>query len=156
MRVCLLKKILPFALTLIVGVSLGSLLKHRHHQVRRCESSESYGTLGGVYEDGRVFVSPAPHTYALEHVSRGVIVLSKPEPLYTDEARRHGTAGEVRLKVLMTEAGKISEIEPLMTLPDGLTERAIEAARRIEFIPAEQNGVPISEVVNISYRFDVK
>jgi TonB family protein len=147
------KTILPFALTLLVGVSLASLLKHRHHSMHHARAALAYG---GVYEDGRVFVSPAPNTYALEQVTRKAVILAKPEPLYTDEARRHGTAGMVRLRVLLNAAGEVTRIEPLTYLPDGLTESAVEAARRIEFIPAQQDGQPVSQAVTIDYRFDIK
>jgi TonB family protein len=150
MRFC--KRILPFMLTLLVGVSLASLLKHNYPARRPCMAA----TYGGVYEGNRVMVSPAPNAYSLEHVSRGAVILAKPEPLYTDEARRHGVAGVVRLRVLMAASGEVTKIEPLMFLPDGLTESAVEAARRIEFVPAAQNGQPISQYGTIDYRFDLQ
>jgi TonB family protein len=139
---------LPFLLTLLVGVALGSLLKHgrRHHDAHPC--------YGGVYQGDIVMTSPAP--VASQGESRGAILLAKPDPLYTDEARRHGTAGEVRLRVLMSPSGEVTEIEPLTTLPDGLTGSAVEAARRIEFVPAQEHGQPIAQYVVISYRFDIR
>jgi TonB family protein len=150
MRAHLLRRVLPFVLTLLVGVALGSLLKHgrRHHDAHPC--------YGGVYQGGEVMTAPAPGVGVLQKVSSAAVILDKPDPLYTDEARRHGTAGEVRLCVLMSASGQVTEIEPLMTLPDGLTESAVEAARRIEFVPAQEHGQPIAQYVVISYRFDVQ
>jgi TonB family protein len=148
-----LKRALPFLLTLIVGVSLGGLLKHRHHRMRPCQEAESYG---GVYEGGKVFIAPAPNSATLADVARTAVILSKPEPLYTDEARRHGTAGEVRLRMLLSASGQVTGIEPLTALPDGLTESAVEAARQIKFTPAEQDGQPVSQFVTVAYRFDIQ
>jgi outer membrane biosynthesis protein TonB len=40
-------------------------------------------------------------------------------------------------------------------LPDGLTEKAIEAARRISFTPAEKDGRKVSQYVTIEYNFNI-
>jgi hypothetical protein len=40
-------------------------------------------------------------------------------------------------------------------LPDGLTERATEAARQIIFTPAMNNGTAVSQRVQISYDFEL-
>ncbi|MFL6227726.1 MAG: energy transducer TonB [Pyrinomonadaceae bacterium] len=147
-----LKRALPFLLTLIVGLSLGGLFKHRRHY-RHSDVGVAYG---GVYDGGKVFIAPAPNSAALADVTRKAVILAKPEPLYTDEARRRGTAGEVRLRLLLSASGEVRQIEPLTTLPDGLTESAVEAAQRIEFIPAEQDGQRVSQFVTVDYRFDIR
>jgi outer membrane biosynthesis protein TonB len=36
-----------------------------------------------------------------------------------------------------------------------LTEKAIEAAKRIQFIPAEKDGHKVSQYVVISYNFNI-
>jgi TonB family protein len=149
----LLKKVLPFALTLFVGALAAGALRHRGHFPRHSCAAFEYG---GAYEGGKVFVAPAPNRASLVDVTRRAVIVSKPDPLYTDEARHHGTTGEVRLRVLLDSSGSVARIEPLMTLPDGLTESATEAARRIEFIPAEKDGRPVSQFATVSYRFDVQ
>jgi hypothetical protein len=51
--------------------------------------------------------------------------------------------------------GKIKYILPLVGLPHGLTEEAIIAAKRIEFIPAMRNGQPVPYAVQIEYNFNL-
>jgi TonB family protein len=100
--------------------------------------------------------SPAPGSGALRAVTRKAVISSKPAPLYTAEAHEHGVAGTVRLTMLLDASGEVREIRPVMTLPDGLTEAAVEAAQRIEFVPAELDGRPVSQYVTVDYRFDVR
>ncbi|MBA3323229.1 MAG: energy transducer TonB, partial [Pyrinomonadaceae bacterium] len=38
---------------------------------------------------------------------------------------------------------------------DGLTEKAIEAARRITFTPAEKDGRPVSQYITLVYNFNI-
>ncbi|HEV7903882.1 MAG TPA: TonB family protein, partial [Pyrinomonadaceae bacterium] len=92
-------------------------------------------------------------TFNQREVTRKANITSKPEPLYTAEARRNQTSGTVRLRLILGASGSVSGITPLSRLPDGLTEKAIEAARRIAFIPAEKDGRKVSQYVTIEYNF---
>ena len=40
-------------------------------------------------------------------------------------------------------------------LPGGLTEKAMEAARQIKFIPAMKDGKPVSMWMNFEYKFSL-
>jgi len=40
-------------------------------------------------------------------------------------------------------------------LTDGLTLKAVQAARQIRFIPATVNGQPVSQWVQIEYNFNL-
>ncbi|HJR07389.1 MAG TPA: energy transducer TonB, partial [Pyrinomonadaceae bacterium] len=77
------------------------------------------------------------------------------EPLYTEEARKNQVTGTVRLRLILGASGSVSGITPLTRLPDGLTEKAIEAARRIAFTPAEKDGRKVSQYVTIEYNFNI-
>lgn len=68
-----------------------------------------------------------------------------------DTARQHLTQGSVKLAVELGADGKIGYIFPITTLKDGITEASIEAARKIEFEPAEKNGKAIPFVTFIVY-----
>jgi TonB family protein len=152
MRTHLVKKVLPFALTLFIGATLAGALRHGRHHARHAHGED----YGGVYEGGKVFIAPAPGVASLVEVTRKAVIIAKPEPLYTEEARRHETTGEVRLRMLLSASGEVTRIEPLNALPDGLTESAVEAARRIAFLPALKDGQPVSQFVTVDYRFDIK
>jgi TonB family protein len=82
-----------------------------------------------------------------------VRLLKKPEPSYTDEARANKIAGTVILKVVFTSKGTVENIRVVRSLPDGLTERAIEAAKKIKFVPATKDGHPVSMWIQLEYNF---
>ena len=82
-------------------------------------------------------------------------ILSKPDPRYTEEARRNDVKGTVLLHVMFAETGNITQISVVRGLPHGLTERSIAAARQIVFEPAELNGRKVSYPLAIVYTFEL-
>lgn len=90
-------------------------------------------------------------------VRRGddLLILSKPKASYTDAARANDVEGSVRLKVTLLASGEVGSIKPVTTLPYGLTEQAIAAARQIKFEPKKLDGIPVSTTVTIDYSFDI-
>lgn len=82
-------------------------------------------------------------------------LLFKPEPQYTEEARRNQTTGTVMLRVVFTSSGEVDQIRAVRTLPFGLTERAIAAARQIKFVPAMEGGQPVSVQMQLEYNFNL-
>ena len=81
--------------------------------------------------------------------------VDKPRAVYTEVAKRNGVQGSVKLKVTFLASGEIGEIVPVTFLPDGLTEQAVTAAKRIRFRPKRVNGVPTTVVRFIEYNFSV-
>ncbi|MDT5269690.1 MAG: hypothetical protein QOH49_1876 [Acidobacteriota bacterium] len=86
---------------------------------------------------------------------RRAIVVYKPEPGYTEEARRKGVSGKVILRAALSPDGSVTDIEPIKWLPNGLTERAIRTARRMRFFPARKGGQPVSQFITLEYNFNV-
>lgn len=82
-------------------------------------------------------------------------VISKPEPKYTEEARRNQIVGTVILRAVFTANGKVNHILVIKSLPSGLTQKSVEAARRIKFIPAMLNGRPVSMFLQLEYNFNL-
>lgn len=80
-------------------------------------------------------------------------LLSKPEPTYTASARMSGVTGTVVLRAVFTADGSVDHILVLRSLPYGLTEMSIAAARRIKFVPAMKNGKPVSMFMQLEYSF---
>jgi TonB family protein len=103
------------------------------------------GCLGN--ENNRIF--------AIRDVTVRARVLSKPEPHYTEEARRNQVTGTVSLRVVFSRTGEVINIRAINTLPMGLTERAIAAARQIRFVPAMRNGQPVSVHMQLEYNFNL-
>ena len=82
-------------------------------------------------------------------------VLSKPEPQYTEEARRNQISGTVVLSVVFSRTGQVTNIRAVQTLCCGLTEKAIAAARMIRFAPASKDGVAVSTRMQLEYNFNL-
>ena len=94
-------------------------------------------------------------TFSAKEVTRKAQITSRPEPLYTEEARKNQITGSVSLRMVLNANGSVSNIAPLSRLPDGLTEKAIAAARQIKFSPAEKDGRKVSQYVTIQYNFNI-
>lgn len=107
------------------------------------------GTLARILEDE---AQPGSILSSKEVDSRAVII-TKPKPGYTRDARRIGVQGYVILKVVLSSNGKIDHVRVVRGLPGGLTENAIKAACKIEFRPALKAGQPVSQWINVEYVF---
>lgn len=94
-------------------------------------------------------------TYTGREVEQRARLLSKPEPQYTEEARTNQISGTVTLRVVFSSVGDVVQIRALRTLPFGLTERAIAAARQIKFIPAVKGGHAVSVHMQLEYNFNL-
>jgi TonB family protein len=82
-------------------------------------------------------------------------VISKPEPQYTEEARKNQVVGTVILRAVFTADGSVKHILVIKALPNGLTEKSVQAAQRIKFVPAMLNGRPVSMFVQLEYSFNL-
>jgi TonB family protein len=88
-------------------------------------------------------------------VGQKAVVTKKPEPKYTKEAKQLRITGTVVLRCVFRASGKITDIAVIQGLPNGLTERAIEAARKIKFKPAIKDGHPVSMWMQLEYNFNL-
>lgn len=88
-----------------------------------------------------------------KQVTRKPVVVSKPEPSYTDDARGAGITGTVVLRVVFASSGEVTNIHVVRGLSRGLTEQAIEAARHLTFIPAIKDGRSVSYWMELQYNF---
>jgi len=70
-------------------------------------------------------------------------IISKPNPIYTEEARKLRIEGEVLLDVVFESGGKVRVVRVVRGLGHGLDEAAAKAAEQIRFRPAQQNGQPV-------------
>ncbi|HZG51393.1 MAG TPA: energy transducer TonB [Pyrinomonadaceae bacterium] len=150
-----LKRALPFILTLLVGVVVGSGVKRAGHVAATDGTPQSCGM-----RQRQLTLMPPPPAFESEvltakDVTRKAVISYKPEPHYTYDARRHNVTGTVRLRLVLAADGAVREIVPLTTLPDGLTEQAVEAARDIEFTPAVKDGRAVSQYATVEYNFNI-
>jgi len=94
-------------------------------------------------------------TFRPSEVTQKARILSKPEPQYTEEARRNQISGTVVLKAVFSSSGQVTNIRAVSSLPYGLTEKAIAAARQIRFSPAQKDGRAVSQYIQIEYNFNL-
>ena len=93
--------------------------------------------------------------YSSNAVTSKARILSRPEPQYTEEARRNQVTGTVVLRAVFSASGAVTNIKAVKGLPDGLTEKAISAARQIKFVPAQKDGRAVSQYIQIEYNFNL-
>jgi periplasmic protein TonB len=91
--------------------------------------------------------------YSPKEVDVKAEITAKPDPGYTREARRVGVQGDVVLKLLLRDDGKLDRVRVVRRLPYGLTENAIRAACGVKFKPAIKAGQPVSQWVTVQYGF---
>lgn len=125
---------------------------------RKPDSIEVVDGPGLPYEDGEPAPSDDPPTQKLfigKAVDRKARLAMKPEPSYTEEARQKQITGTVVLKVVFSRNGSVTNIRTVSGLPYGLTEKAIDAARKMRFIPAIKDGKYVSMWMQLEYNFNL-
>jgi TonB family protein len=110
---------------------------------------------GGAPEGDNPNPDDPDRVYSLPQVTTRARVISKPEPQYTEEARRAQITGTVVLRVVFSRTGQVTNIRPVQSLSGGLTEKAIAAARQIRFVPATRNGQTVSMYMQLEYNFNL-
>jgi len=88
-----------------------------------------------------------------KEVDARAVIIAKPKPSYTREARRNGVQGFVTLKLLLSATGKITRLRVVKGLPAGLTENGMRAACKLEFKPALKDGHPVAQWLIAEYVF---
>lgn len=96
-----------------------------------------------------------PEVKAVERPERLVEIVSKPKPVYTDEARALRLEGEVVLEVLFAAIGRASVVRIVKGLGHGLDEAAVRAAEGIRFKPALREGRPVDHVATLRVVFQL-
>jgi len=111
------------------------------------------GTGGGIGDGNGKGIGGVPPP--VKKVTTAMVITSRPRPNYTDEARTNNVQGIVRLRVTFLASGQIGSVSPISTLPHGLTEQAIAAARNIRFEPMKVNGVAQTVTKQVEYTFSI-
>ena len=106
--------------------------------------------------EGQPFATPnCDEIAASRDVDRKVRLVMKPEPTYTELARQHRTTGTIVLKVIFSCNGSVRDINVLKELPHGLTDHAIDALKKLKYVPAVKNGKYVSMWMQLEYNFNL-
>lgn len=84
-----------------------------------------------------------------------LVVVSKPVPEYTSEAKQLRVQGDVVLRVTFTANGQVIVQGIVHGLGHGLDEEARRVAQQIRFRPATRNGQPVDMTTNIIITFQL-
>ena len=95
------------------------------------------------------------YVFSSREVTQKARILSRPEPAYTEVARKGQVSGVVRLRAVFKNTGEVTDIRVVEGLPMGLSEKAVEAARQIRFAPAMRGGKTVSQYINLEYNFNL-
>jgi TonB family protein len=82
-------------------------------------------------------------------------ILSKPTPIYTQEARNLRIEGEVLLEVVLQASGNLRVLRVVRGLGHGLDDNAVKAAEQIQFKPAMRDGQPSDSTVVLHIIFQL-
>ncbi|MGO9640219.1 MAG: energy transducer TonB [Candidatus Acidiferrales bacterium] len=99
--------------------------------------------------------TPKPKRAEAEADVQPVVILAKPNPVYTDEARKLGLEGEVLLDVVFPASGPLRVNRVIHGLGHGLDQAAIRAAEQIQFKPAISEGRPVDFPATVHIVFQI-
>jgi TonB family protein len=103
-------------------------------------------------------IAPAtPHAQRLDSgpPTTAVEITYKPNPVYTEEARRLKLEGEVLLEVNFGANGQLRVNQVIRGLGHGLDEAAVAAANKMRFKPALRNGQPLDSTAIVHVVFQL-
>lgn len=102
-------------------------------------SGSSGGSGGGIYRPGSGVSNPVP--------------IYRPEPQYSEEARKAKWQGAVTLSLVVDENGRAMDIKVTKPLGLGLDEQAIKAVSQWLFKPGMLNGRPVKVQAQVEVTF---
>lgn len=91
-----------------------------------------------------------------KEADRPVIILYSQPPRFSFEARRGISNARVKLKVLYSSSGKVSNVEVLEITSKLLEKEAVESAKKAVFIPAEKDGKLVSAYQTMEFSFGIE
>ncbi len=104
------------------------------------EAPPGYGRTGAVAVGGGV---TAP------------VAIFKPQPRYTEDARRAGVEGVVILETVVDEEGNVRNVKVLKGLPFGLDQSAIDTVKTWRYEPALRDGEPVAVYFTFTINFSI-
>ncbi|MGH9881677.1 MAG: hypothetical protein ACRD6N_09605 [Pyrinomonadaceae bacterium] len=84
-------------------------------------------------------------------VDKKLKILAKPEPAFSREDRRKYAREVIILTAVFCGSGEVMKIKVKSGLADDVDAKAIEAAKKIQFIPGEKDGKKVSQVLILEY-----
>lgn len=83
------------------------------------------------------------------------VIITRPRPRYTSEARKGNVAGSVRIRVTFLPNGAIGSVTPVSEFDEGLTGQAINVTRKMAFLPKKNNDRKLAITKVVVYNFSI-
>jgi TonB family protein len=116
----------------------------------------SHGTVARAsFGNSEFGNAPAHRVQPAEPAATPIVVLSKPLPAYTAEARELKIQGDVTLRVRFMASGQVQVLGVVNGLGHGLDQQAVRAAEQIRFRPATRGGRPVDQVSEVRITFQM-
>lgn len=122
------------------------------HHFSLKKNKSSYEVSENVQDEP---LNPGETIYVGKDVDTKPRLIKRPDPVYPEKARGEQITGTVVLKCVFAAGGTVTNIRVVAGLPGGLTERSIEAARRIKFVPATKDGKNVSMWMQLEYNYNL-
>ena len=165
----LLKKALPFTLTLVVGSALGGLFRPSPPAATMWTWADNVTpALGreGPFGHGRGHDHCRMRPRNLVAVTKPLVILFKPDAVLPREFHENRwSVDPIFVNVTFGADGKVQKVEPvsrsfinykpddLVNIADTVERAAERAARQIQFTPETINSVPVSVTREVEIRF---
>jgi TonB family protein len=96
----------------------------------------------------------SPNVYPIKGVGTPPHLISKTEPVYTEQARAAKYTGTTVLSVVIGTDGLAHDIRVVRGLGFGLNEHAIDAVRKWKFAPGikDDQPVPVAAMIEVNWR----
>ena len=93
---------------------------------------------------------PSPF-YSRSSVTQMALLKDQLQVTYTTDAAQNNVEGKIVLQLVVCSNGRVSDVRIDESLPFGLTERAIEAIRKVSFQPALLGTQPVSVITKQTF-----
>lgn len=97
--------------------------------------------------------APKKKAASAEGATDSVVILDKPRPAYTQEARNLKIEGDVVVEVVFLASGQVQVNRVVSGLGHGLDESAVRAAQQIKFRPAKREGQAVDFPARVRIEF---
>jgi len=139
----------------IASADFGNGIATGGHGDGRSSGRGSGVATGGFGSEQVVHNAPKIAQADMGPATTAVEITYKPQPIYTDEARKLKLEGEVLLEVMFGANGTLHVNRVVRGLGHGLDEAAIAAANRMRFKPALRMGQPVDSTAIVHVTFQI-
>ena len=111
---------------------------------------------GGIENLMKLLQEGRDNSYKVPIPNRGITILQRAPPNYTEEARRQGISGSIAMVAELKSDATVGEVKVVEGLAAGLDESAIEAARSTVFLPAVKDGQFVTVRIPMTMTFSIR